>query len=68
MALASTALRLMTASDVVRVSIGHQGEPAEARRRIAALGSSPILAFDGAQHVGQLQLTEAGDLARNFGR
>ena len=45
----------MTAEDVGRVPIGHQGEPDEVRRRIVDLGSSAILAFDGAQHVGQLQ-------------
>jgi GNAT superfamily N-acetyltransferase len=45
----------MTADDVGRVPIRHQGEPDEVRRRIADLGSSAILAFDGAQHVAQLQ-------------
>jgi GNAT superfamily N-acetyltransferase len=49
------ALRPMTAADVGRVPLVHQGEPDEVRRRIADLGSSAILAFDGAQHVGQLQ-------------
>jgi GNAT superfamily N-acetyltransferase len=45
----------MIADDIGRVPIGHQGTPEEVRQRIAALGSSAMLAFDGAQHVGQLQ-------------
>jgi GNAT superfamily N-acetyltransferase len=47
--------RLMAAGDVGRVPIGHQGEADEVARRIAALGSSAVLAFDGERHVGQLQ-------------
>jgi GNAT superfamily N-acetyltransferase len=55
MAIGSINLRAMVASDVGRLPIGCQGEPAEVRQRIAELGASAILAFDGAQHVGQLQ-------------
>lgn len=47
--------RPMVAADIGRVPIGHQGEPKEVRQRIRDIGSSAILAFDGAQHVGQLQ-------------
>ncbi len=47
--------RPMTAADVGSVPIGHQGEADEVRQRIADLGSSAMLAFDGEQHVGQLQ-------------
>lgn len=47
--------RPMTAADVGSVPIGHQGEPEEVKQRIADIGSSAILAFDGKQHVGQLQ-------------
>jgi hypothetical protein len=49
------ALRPMTAADGGRVPLTHQGEPDDVRRRIADLGSSAILAFEGPQHVGQLQ-------------
>lgn len=51
----SIALRPMTAHDVGDVPLAHQGEPDEVRQRIVELGSSAILAFDGMQHVGQLQ-------------
>jgi GNAT superfamily N-acetyltransferase len=47
--------RPMVATDIGTVPISHQGEPQEVRQRIADIGSSAILAFDGAQHVGQLQ-------------
>ena len=47
--------RPMAAADIGTVPIGHQGEPEEVRQRIADIGSSAILAFDGPQHVGQLQ-------------
>jgi hypothetical protein len=47
--------RLLTAADVGVVPIGHQGDPDEVLQRIADLGSSAMLAFDGDQHVGQLQ-------------
>ena len=47
--------RPMTAADVGSVPIGHQGEADEVRQRIADLGSSALLAFDGERHVGQLQ-------------
>ena len=49
------AFRPMAAADIGRVPIGHQGEPQEVRQRIADIGSSAMLAFDGSQHVGQLQ-------------
>jgi hypothetical protein len=45
----------MRASDIGTVPIAHQGEPEEVRARIADLGASAMLAFDGTQHVGQLQ-------------
>ena len=48
-------LRLMTADDVGRVPIGCQGGEAALRARIADVGSAAVLAFDGAQHVAQLQ-------------
>ena len=47
--------RPMTIADVGVAPISHQGEPDEVRQRIADLGASAMLAFDGAQHVGQLQ-------------
>ena len=47
--------RLMTAADVGVLPISHQGEPDTIRQRIADLGASAMLAFDGDQHVGQLQ-------------
>ena len=47
--------RPMTAEDLGAVPIGHQGDAQEVRTRIQDLGSSAILAFDGTQHVGQLQ-------------
>jgi len=47
--------RPLTAADVGAVPIGHQGEPSEVLARIADLGASAMLAFDGDQHVGQLQ-------------
>ena len=55
MAIGAITLRQMTTADVGRLPIGCQGEPDEVRQRIAELGSSAILAFDGAQHVAQLQ-------------
>lgn len=45
----------MDASDIGSVPIAHQGDPDEVRSRIADLGASAMLAFDGAQHIGQLQ-------------
>jgi len=53
--LAGIQYRPMQASDIGAVPIAHQGEPDEVRARVADLGASAILAFDGAQHVGQLQ-------------
>ncbi len=47
--------RMMTAIDVGRVPIDHQGTPQDVLARIADLGSSAALVFDGDQHVGQLQ-------------
>ena len=47
--------RPMTSEDVGTIPIGHQGDEQEVRARIQTLGSSAILAFDAAQHVGQLQ-------------
>jgi GNAT superfamily N-acetyltransferase len=51
----SIRLRPMTAADVGHVPIVHQGDRDEVLERIADLGSSAILAFDGDRHVGQLQ-------------
>lgn len=45
----------MRMADVGRAPIDCQGTEDEVRARIAALGASAILAFDGEQHVGQLQ-------------
>ena len=45
----------MTMADVGRAPIDCQGSEEEVRARIADLGASAILAFDGEQHVGQLQ-------------
>ena len=45
----------MTTSDVGNVPTDCQGAEATVRQRIADLGASAILAFDGEQHVGQLQ-------------
>ena len=47
--------RPLISTDVGVVSLSRQGEPDEVRQRIADLGASVMLAFDGAQHVGQLQ-------------
>ena len=47
--------RLMTMADIGRAPIDCQGTEGEVRTRIADLGASAILAFDGEQHVGQLQ-------------
>ena len=46
--------RPLISTDVSVVPLSHQGEPDEVRQRIADLGASAMLAFDGAQHVGQL--------------
>jgi GNAT superfamily N-acetyltransferase len=46
----------MELHDVGSVPIGHQGDVSDVVTRIADLGSSAMLAFDGEQHVGQLQL------------
>lgn len=48
-------LRLMTVDDIGRVPIGCQGDETALRVRIVDVGSAAVLAFDGAQHVGQLQ-------------
>ena len=48
-------LSLMTADDIGRVPIGCQGGEAALRARIADAGSAAVLAFDGDQHVAQLQ-------------
>jgi len=45
----------MTPADVGRIPVDCQGTSDEVRARIAALGSSAVLVFDGRQHVGQLQ-------------
>jgi hypothetical protein len=52
----------MVASDIGSVPIACQGDRAQVLARIADLGSSALLAFDGKEHVGQLQFRryEAG--------
>ena len=47
--------RPLVASDLDAVPLEHQGTRAEVLARIEALGASALLAFDGDQHVGQLQ-------------
>ena len=47
--------RTMVVDDIGTVPIGHQGDQDEVKTRIRDLGSSAILAFDGNQHIGQLQ-------------
>jgi GNAT superfamily N-acetyltransferase len=47
--------RPLTATDVERVPLLHQGTPEEVRARITAIGSSAILAFEEGDHVGQIQ-------------
>ena len=47
--------RVMASADVGRLPIDCQGTADEVRARIADLGSSAMLVFDGRQHVGQLQ-------------
>jgi GNAT superfamily N-acetyltransferase len=47
--------RPMVASDVGSVPIAHQGDRGQVLARIAELGSSAVLAFEGDQHVPQLQ-------------
>ena len=47
--------RPMVGGDVGRYPIGCQGEASEVAARIEDLGASAILAFNGTQHVGQLQ-------------
>ena len=46
----------MRPDDLGWVPIGHQGDASEVAARIADLGSSAMLAFDGDQHIGQLQV------------
>ena len=50
--------RPMIAADLGTIPIQHQGEPDEIVDRIARLGSSGMLAFDGDRHVAQLQFRE----------
>jgi GNAT superfamily N-acetyltransferase len=47
--------RPMSADDVDWVPTAHQGEAQEVLDRIATIGSSAWLAFDGGRHIGQLQ-------------
>jgi GNAT superfamily N-acetyltransferase len=47
--------RTMTVDDIGSIPIGCQGDRNEVTERIRDLGSSAILAFDGARHIGQLQ-------------
>ena len=50
----------MAASDVGSVPIACQGDAGQVFARITDLGSSAVLAFDGDQHVGQLQFRRYG--------
>jgi GNAT superfamily N-acetyltransferase len=45
----------MVSLDIGSVPIAHQGEQDEVLRRIADLGASALLAFDGGRHIAQLQ-------------
>lgn len=47
--------RPMTAQDIGRVPLDCHGEAADLAARVCDLGAAAILAFDGDQHVGQLQ-------------
>ncbi len=47
--------RPLAAADVETVPLLHQGTPEEVRARIAAIGSSAILAFEEGDHIGQIQ-------------
>ena len=47
--------RQLTEADVGKVPLQHQGSPEEVLMRVKEIGSSAMLAFDGDQHVGQLQ-------------
>lgn len=47
--------RPMTVDDLGTVPLDCHGRPTELLGRLGALGAAAILAFDGAQHVGQLQ-------------
>ena len=47
--------RMMNADDVGRVPLGCQGGVEMTRARIDDVGSAAVLAFDGEQHVAQLQ-------------
>lgn len=47
--------RPLTADDMGRVPMDCHGEAASVAERIADLGAAAILAFDGEQHIGQLQ-------------
>jgi GNAT superfamily N-acetyltransferase len=47
--------RMMVLEDISSVPLGCQGSAQEIEARILDLGSCAVLAFDGVQHVGQLQ-------------
>jgi GNAT superfamily N-acetyltransferase len=57
-AIGEISLRVMTGADIGLVPVACQGSEAELRARINALGSAAVLAFDGDQHVGQLQFRQ----------
>ncbi len=56
---------MMGIADIDRLPIGCQGSRAEAARRIEDLGSCAVLAFDGEQHVAQLQFRRYDAKARS---
>lgn len=55
MDLSSIRFRPMTVDDLGMVPLDCHGQPAELLGRLGSLGAAAILAFDGGQHVGQLQ-------------
>jgi GNAT superfamily N-acetyltransferase len=57
--------RMMGIGDVDRLPIGCQGSRAEAVQRIEDLGSCAVLAFEGDQHVAQLQFRRYDAKARS---
>ena len=58
-------MRAMTEADIGAVPIGCQGDADAARARIKDIGSCAILAFDGDQHIGQLQFRRYAAGARS---
>jgi GNAT superfamily N-acetyltransferase len=57
--------RLMTAQDIGRVPMDCHGDVDAVTERIRDLGAAAVLAFDGEQHVGQLQFRRHRDDLRS---